>query len=128
VIKLNEVLVKTKNIAKEFSGVRVLDDINIEIKKGEIFGIIGENGAGKSTFIKILNGIYEQTEGQVFFEGKEVDMDVQKAKKIGINTIPQEFNLINDLNVYENIFLGKEYQKNKFLLDKDKMREKLIGF
>ncbi len=121
-IKLNEVIVKTENIAKEFSGVRVLDDINIEIKKGEIFGIIGENGAGKSTFIKILNGIYKQTEGKVFFEGQKVDMDVQKAKRIGINTIPQEFNLINDLNVYENIFLGKEYQKNRFLLDKEKMR------
>jgi len=128
VINLHEVLVKTKNIAKEFSGVRVLDDINIEIKKGEIFGIIGENGAGKSTFIKILNGIYQQTKGEVFFQGKKVDMDVQKAKNIGINTIPQEFNLINDLNVYENIFLGKEYQKNRFLLDKDKMRKETNKF
>ncbi len=125
---MHEVLVKTKNIAKEFSGVRVLDDINIEIKKGEIFGIIGENGAGKSTFIKILNGIYQQTKGEVFFQGKKVDMDVQKAKNIGINTIPQEFNLINDLNVYENIFLGKEYQKNRFLLDKDKMRKETNKF
>ncbi|MDZ7672819.1 MAG: sugar ABC transporter ATP-binding protein [Halanaerobiales bacterium] len=125
---MNEILVETKNISKEFSGVRVLNDINIEIKKGEIFGIIGENGAGKSTFIKILNGIYDKTEGEVKFEGKKVDMDVQKAKRIGINTIPQEFNLINDLNVYENIFLGKEYKKNRFILDKEKMRSKTNMF
>jgi len=127
-MKLNEILVETRNISKEFSGVRVLNDINIEIKKGEIFGIIGENGAGKSTFIKILNGIYDKTEGEVKFEGKKVDMDVQKAKRIGINTIPQEFNLINDLNVYENIFLGKEYKKNRFILDKEKMRSKTNMF
>ncbi|MBS3811646.1 MAG: sugar ABC transporter ATP-binding protein [Halanaerobiales bacterium] len=125
---MSEFLVRTENIAKEFSGVRVLDDINIKIKKGEIFGIIGENGAGKSTFIKILNGIYNQTEGEVYFEDDNVKMSVQKAKKMGINTIPQEFNLINDLNVYENIYLGQEYQKNRLLLDKNKMRKKTVEF
>lgn len=120
---MTEALVRTENIAKEFSGVRVLDDINIEIKKGEIFGLIGENGAGKSTLIKILNGIYQPTEGQVFFEGEEIqNLDPFKAKEIGISTIPQEFNLVDHLSVYENIFLGQEHKKNAVLLDQEKMQ------
>lgn len=121
----NQVLVKTVGISKSFSGVTVLQDINIEILQGEILGIIGENGAGKSTFIKILNGTYTPSEGQVIFAGSPVYIrDTSVAKRLGINTIPQEFNLINDLNVYENIFLGKELVKGNHLLDKQNMKEK----
>lgn len=117
-------LVRTEKIAKEFSGVRVLDNINIEIEKGEIFGLIGENGAGKSTLIKILNGIYQPTEGRMFFQGKEIEkMDPFRAKEMGINTIPQEFNLVDHLSVYENIFLGQEHKNNAFLLNQGKMRQ-----
>ncbi|HOI35623.1 MAG TPA: ATP-binding cassette domain-containing protein, partial [Mesotoga infera] len=116
---MGEVLIKTSGIAKEFSGVRVLDDINVEIEKGEIFGIIGENGAGKSTLVKIFSGIYNPTEGKLFFEGREVEVkDPIHAKAIGISLIPQEFNLINELNVYENIFLGSELTGRGFLAKK----------
>ncbi len=121
---MTDILLETINITKEFSGVRVLDNINIKINKGEIFAIIGENGAGKSTLTKIVNGTYSATSGKIIYEGKEVKTDPAKAKKLGINTIPQEFNLIADLNVYENIFLGQEYQKNIFFLDKKEMKER----
>lgn len=118
---MDDILVKTRDISKEFSGVRVLNRISVEIRRGEIFGLIGENGAGKSTFIKILSGTYSPTEGQVFFEGQPVRISSPLvAREIGISTIPQEFNLINDLNVYENIFLGKEYRKG-WRLDKKRM-------
>jgi len=117
-------LIRTEGLAKEFSGVRVLNDINAEIRPGEIFGIIGENGAGKSTFIKLLNGTYTPTEGKVFFEGEEVHLTVELAKHLGITTIPQEFNLISDLNVYENIFLGQEFRKRLSLLDRPRMKER----
>lgn len=121
---MDNILLKTVNISKEFSGVRVLDKISVELARGEIFGIIGENGAGKSTFVKILNGTYTPTEGQIFFEGKSVQIrDTGRGKRIGISTIPQEFNLINDLNVYENIFLGSEYRSRLFL-DKKRMVQK----
>ncbi|NMB46460.1 MAG: sugar ABC transporter ATP-binding protein [Firmicutes bacterium] len=124
-MKPNQVLVKTVDISKSFSGVTVLNKINVEIFEGEILGIIGENGAGKSTFIKILNGTYTPSEGQVFFDKNPVYIrDTSVAKRLGISTIPQEFNLINDLNVYENIFLGKELTKGKYLLDKQQMKEK----
>ncbi|MFA6008028.1 MAG: ATP-binding cassette domain-containing protein, partial [Candidatus Shapirobacteria bacterium] len=71
---MNDVLVKTTGITKEFSSVRVLNDISVEIRKGEIFGIIGENGAGKSTFIKILSGIYTPTRGSIEFSGKTIEL------------------------------------------------------
>lgn len=113
-----EVLVKTEGITKEFSSVRVLNNISIEIRTGEVFGIIGENGAGKSTFIKILSGLYQPTEGKIWFDGKRVDIrSPADAKKIGISLIPQEFNLVADLCVYENIFLGEELVKKNGFLD-----------
>ncbi len=118
-------IVKTINISKEFSGVRVLNNINVEIFTGEVFGIIGENGAGKSTFVKIISGAYTPTEGEIYFNGKKVEIEsTRKARNLGINIIPQEFNLIKDLNVYENIFLGNEYQKNRLFLDKKGMIQK----
>jgi len=112
-----EVIVKTEGIAKEFSSVRVLNDISVEIRAGEVFGIIGENGAGKSTFIKILAGLYQPTAGKLWFDGKAVEIrNPADARGIGISLIPQEFNLVSDLCVYENIFLGEELvQKNGFL-------------
>lgn len=116
------VIIRTVGISKEFSGVYVLKDINVEIRRGEILGIVGENGAGKSTFIKILGGAYTPSEGQIFFDGRPVYIkDTGVAKRIGIATIPQEVNLVGDLNVYENIFLGNEYRAGLWLLDKRRM-------
>jgi ribose transport system ATP-binding protein len=111
---------------KEFSGVRVLDDINLEVSGGEIFGIIGENGAGKSTLIKIFSGIYQATSGELFLEGQKVEIKSPiVAKKLGISTVPQEFNLIGTLSVFENIFLGSELRKH-LLLDKTSMKRRTI--
>jgi ribose transport system ATP-binding protein len=119
---MKDVLVRTAGITKEFSSVRVLNDISVEIRKGEILGIIGENGAGKSTFIKILSGIYTPTRGTVEFEGKTVELREPKdAKRIGVSLIPQEFNLVATLNVYENIFLGDEMRRASGLLDRGGM-------
>ena len=116
---MSDVLVKTEGIAKEFSSVRVLDDISIEIRKGEIFGIIGENGAGKSTFIKILSGIHQPTAGRIEFDGAKVEIrDAAAAKRIGVSLIPQEFNLVETLAVFENIFLGDELRGKGGLLDR----------
>jgi ribose transport system ATP-binding protein len=111
-------------ICKEFSSVRVLDQITFGIREGEVMGLIGENGAGKSTLIKIICGIYQPTEGQVLLNGESVAIpDYITGKKLGIGIVPQEFNLINSLTVYENIFLGNEIHKG-LLLDKRLMREK----
>jgi len=118
-------LLKTIDIGKEFSSVPVLKEINIEILRGEILGIIGENGAGKSTLMKIFSGIYTPTSGEIQFEGKKVAIpDPLSAKNLGISILPQEFNLVNDLTVYDNIFLGSEIRKRSGLLDKKRMMER----
>ena len=118
-------VLETHNIVKEFSGVRVLDDITVGIRRGEIMGLIGENGAGKSTLIKIICGIYQPTSGSLTLEGDPVDInDYIKAKKLGIALVPQEFNLINTLTVWENMFLGNEVITRNRLLNKKEMRSR----
>ena len=117
-------LLAIRHIHKEFSGVRVLNDINMDIQTGEVFGILGENGAGKSTLLKILCGIYTPTSGKIILKGNEVSIQTpMEAKKLGISMIPQEFNLIPTLSVFENIFLGSEIKRG-VLLNKEEMRNK----
>ncbi len=119
---MNNILLKTQDINKEFSSVAVLKNINIEVIRGEILGIIGENGAGKSVLMKILSGIYTPTSGRVIFEKKPVVIkDPLDAKHLGISLIPQEFNLIKELTVYDNIFLSSEIRKKNGLLNKKLM-------
>jgi ribose transport system ATP-binding protein len=113
-----------EKISKQFSGVKVLDNISFAVRQGEIMGLIGENGAGKSTLIKIISGIYQPSGGSLVLNGEPVSIpDYITAKKLGIAIVPQEFNLINTLTVFENIFLGNEIRKSSGLLDKQKMRE-----
>jgi len=119
-----DIILSIRNITKEFSGVKVLDDVSFDIRRAEVMGLIGENGAGKSTLIKIITGIYDPSGGSLFLDGKPVQVpDYITAKKLGISLVPQEFNLINTLTVYENIFLGNEIRRKSGLLDKPRMRE-----
>jgi ribose transport system ATP-binding protein len=120
-------MLAVQGIIKEFDGVKVLDDVSFGLRRGEIMGLIGENGAGKSTLIKIITGIYPPTGGSLCLNGKPVNIpDYITAKKLGISMVPQEFNLINTLAVYENIFLGNEIRRSGpfGLLDKPAMRER----
>ena len=118
------VILSIQGITKEFDGVKVLDNVSFDLKRGEIMGLIGENGAGKSTLIKIITGIYAPSGGALALNGKTAHIpDYITAKKLGISMVPQEFNLINTLTVYENIFLGNEFRRPSGLLDKQKMRE-----
>lgn len=118
-------IIRIENLNKDFSGVPVLKGINAAIMEGEILGLIGENGAGKSTLMKILSGIYTPSSGKLFVNGKEVQInDAIEARTLGISLVPQEFNLVRDLPVYNNIFLGAEILKNGFMLDKEAMRRR----
>ena len=107
-------ILQVKNVSKVFPGVKALDNVSIDIKKGEIHALVGENGAGKSTLMKILNGNYKKDGGEIIFDGKEVELDNPiSSKKLGISIIFQELNLIPTLSVAENIFLGRLPQKDK---------------
>ena len=102
-------LVQMKNIAKSFSGTKVLKDVNLELGHGEILALLGENGAGKSTLMKILSGIYSKDEGEIYLDGELCHFQNPKeAQNKGVAIIHQEMNLCNDLSVSENIFLGRE--------------------
>jgi len=102
-----KILLEMKGIGKTFPGVKALEGVNLTIREGQVHALLGENGAGKSTLIKILSGAYTKDEGQIFFEGKPVEIrGPQDAQALGISTIYQEFNLARDLTVAENIFLG----------------------
>jgi ribose transport system ATP-binding protein len=102
-----KVLLEMKGIGKTFPGVKALEGVNLAVREGEVHALLGENGAGKSTLIKILSGAYTRDEGQIFFDGQQVDIrSPQDAQNLGIATIYQEFNLAPHLSVAENIFLG----------------------
>ena len=102
-------IVSMKNINKEFSGVKVLKNVDFNIYKGRVMALVGENGAGKSTLMKILTGVYLKTEGEIYLDGKSVNfIDTNASQNAGIAIIHQELNLIQDLSIGENIFLGRE--------------------
>lgn len=105
---LTNVVLRTENICKSFSGVEVLKRINLSINKGEIHAIVGENGAGKSTLMKIIAGEYKPSEGKLFVNGEEKHFSSPlDAIKNSITLIHQEFSLVPQLSVYENVFLGR---------------------
>ena len=118
---MSEYLLEMKGISKSFPGVKALQDVNYQLKSGEIHALLGENGAGKSTLIKVLGGIYHPEEGSFFIDGKEVAItDVNSARDNGISIIHQELVLVPRMTVAENIFLGRE-PRGKFGVDKGKM-------
>ncbi len=118
---MSEYLLEMKGITKSFPGVKALQDVNYQLKAGEIHALLGENGAGKSTLIKVLGGIYNPEAGSIFIDGKEVSItDVNSARDNGISIIHQELVLVPRMTVAENIFLGRE-PRGSFGVDTFKM-------
>ena len=103
-------LLEIRGISKSFPGVQALKDVSIDLLHGEILGVCGENGAGKSTMMKLLTGIYKADEGgEILVEGTPIDVrSPREAQQLGLNIIHQEFNLVPDLTVAQNIYLGRE--------------------
>lgn len=98
---------KVSQIEKSFPGVKALDKIDFEVKRGSVHVLCGENGAGKSTLMKIINGIYQPDGGQIFIDGKPVNIhNPMQARQLGISMIFQELNYVPEMTVEENLFLG----------------------
>ena len=115
---MSEYLLEMKNICKSFPGVKALQNVDFQLKSGEIHALLGENGAGKSTLIKVLGGIYIAEEGQIFIDGKQVAITgVNSARANGISIIHQELVLVPYMTVAENIFMGRPIMKNPFMVD-----------
>lgn len=104
-----ETLLEMRHVTKRFPGVIALDDVNLDLRKGEILGMCGENGAGKSTLMKVLSGSYSshEYEGQILIDQKpQAFQHVSMAQKAGIEMVYQEMNMMLDASVAENLFVG----------------------
>ena len=114
------------DIEKSFPGVKALDKVNFKIKTGEVHALIGENGAGKSTIVKILTGVYQPDSGKILFNNKKIHFKSPLAsQKIGISAIHQEATMFLELSVTENIFMAHQIKNNKTrLLDWKAMKKK----
>lgn len=119
-----QVLLKVDGCSKSFPGVKALDDFCFDLFAGEIHCIVGENGAGKSTFIKMISGALQPDEGMIIIGGEEQSGLVPRsAMNLGIQTIYQEITLAPDLTVAENIFMGKEPVNRFGLVDYKSMNK-----
>jgi len=123
------IAIEMSGITKTFPGVVANDKIDFVVERGEIHGLLGENGAGKTVLMSILYGLYRPDEGRIFVNGKDVEMDSPAtAIKLGIGMVHQHFMLVPSLTVAENIILGKELTKNKVLLDMNRVLNDVKDF
>ena len=107
-----ETLLTMKGIVKRFPGTLALDQVDLDIRPGEVHVLLGENGAGKSTLVKIIAGVYTKDGGEMTFDGRPVDFrHVREAQDAGISIIHQELNLLPERSIAQNIYVGREPTK-----------------
>ncbi len=111
-----DIILELKGITKIFPGVKALNNVQFELKRGEVHALMGENGAGKSTFIKVITGVHQPEEGQIFLNGEQVSFKTPKdASDKGIAAVYQHPTTYPELSVTENIFMGHEIMKGAFI-------------
>ncbi len=102
-------LIEMKNISISFGGIKAVDDVSVDLYPGEVVGLLGHNGAGKSTLIKVLSGAYQKDAGEIFINGKKVEINSPRdARANNIETIYQTLALADNLDAASNLFLGRE--------------------
>ena len=105
---MNQIILETKEISKSFGEVQALNNVNFYLHKGKIHGLLGENGAGKSSLMNILSGIYQPEKGSIIFEGNTLsNLTPDSAMKLGIGMVHQEFRLIESFSIKDNLTLSK---------------------
>ncbi len=123
--KKNDAILSIRGMSKSFGRNRVLDHINLDIKPGTVMGLMGENGAGKSTMMKCLFGTYQKDEGHIYLEGKEINFAGPKdALENGIAMVHQELNQCLERNVVDNLFLGRYPTNSMGIVDEERMKKK----
>ena len=128
---MSESIIKCEGLNKWYGSIQALKDVSIDIKKGESVGLVGDNGAGKSTFIKILSGVHQADSGSIYFDGNLVKInDAKDSMKLGIETIYQDSALAPTLSIARNLFVGREPLTLKLgslgLLDREKMAKESL--
>ena len=121
---MSEYILELKGITKIFPGVKALDNVHFQLKQGEIHALMGENGAGKSTFIKVITGVHQAEEGEIFINGEKVEIKNPKdAQKLSIAAIYQHGTAYQHLSVTENIFIGHEKMTKFHTIDWKQMHK-----
>jgi fructose transport system ATP-binding protein len=125
---MSDIVLKTEGLTKYYGGVHALENVNFELRKGEHVAIMGDNGAGKSTFVRQITGVEQPTRGRIEFDGKDVAFKGPlDAREAGIEAVFQTLALADDLDVPSNLFLGREkvwFNLGPFsILDRKSMRE-----
>ena len=119
-----EQIIQVNGLTKSFWGIKALDNIQFDLIKGEVHALMGENGAGKSTFMKILMGLVVQDSGTINFNGELLEnMGVHKMLQKGISMIHQEILMVPELTVAQNIFLGREFNR-RYWIDEQRINQK----
>ena len=109
---MEDYIVEMRHITKRFPGIVANDDVTIQVKRGEVYALLGENGAGKSTLMSMLFGMYEPDSGEILINGKSVKMrSSNDATAHSIGMVHQHFKLVDNYTVAENIVLGMEPKK-----------------
>lgn len=117
-------LLEAKNICKSFHTKQVLTGINFQVEEGEIHGLVGKNGAGKSTFVNIITGLIDDYQGEVYFEGRNIDKEsVLHRQKSGLFLVPQHSSIVTEFSVAENIFIGVWPKSKNGTVDRKRMNE-----
>lgn len=128
---MNDIILETRGLTKHYGGVHALESANFTLRKGEHVAIMGDNGAGKSTFVRQITGVEQRTRGEIIFDGKPVEFaGPLEARNAGIETVFQTLALADQLDVPDNLFLGREILKWKLgpfsILDYKAMRQRTI--
>ena len=122
---MQEPVVRFEHISMQFPGVLANDDVSLEVRKGEIFALVGENGAGKSTLMNVLYGIHTPTGGSLTIKGKKIQhFSPKNAIDLGVGMVHQHFMLVPSFTVAENIVLSREPRRGGLLYDRKAARQK----
>lgn len=121
-------ILSVKNVSKHFGGVQALNKVSLDVYPGEVVALAGDNGAGKSTVIKAISGVFSYEDGDITLDGKRIAFSTpQEARDSGIETIYQDLALADNLTIGDNIFLGREPMKKLFgflpVIDRQKMAD-----
>ena len=118
-------LLEIRDLSKTFGSVQALTDVDFEVRTGEVMALVGDNGAGKSTFIKCVAGIHGYDSGQLIFDGEEISIHGPKdAAKLGIEVVYQDLALCDNLDVVQNMYLGREVRDFLFRLKEPVMEQR----
>ncbi|MEX1124127.1 MAG: ATP-binding cassette domain-containing protein [Acidimicrobiia bacterium] len=117
-------LLELTNVTKTFGSTRALNDVSLTVRSGEVVGLIGDNGAGKSTIVKIITGYFTPTTGTVSFDGEPINLSTAMARGLGIEAVYQDLALIEELSLWRNFFLGKELRSGSTRMPLTTLRKK----